>query len=771
MTFPEWLARLLLWPRPVDGEIESVAWRTWPFLGGVGTAAALLALALLGLWSFQALRHNLPWRRRAILFALRLLAVVTLIPALLSLSMRLDLRSEVRPELAIAVDASRSMTLRDAGGAVWIEGATRTTRLEAVQEALLAGDLLERLERDAEVRLWSVADRAAPLDGDALRLGVRGLAADGDSTNLTAALGEIASSMRARTSAGIVLISDGRHNTGGSPARLAPQWRDTGMRIHAVVAGDEDPKDIEIVQVFADSLLFADDPATVLVRLRHRGYPGETVELLLRRDGEEVTRTKVTLEGASGEINVPLTFTPVEVGEFTWQVESLPKPGETVEANNRAAFSARVTGERVRVLYIERTPRWQFRFLRDAMHRDRRLNLHILLTGSEPDPNPPAPFIPALPSDTAALEKYDLFILGDFNPGILSEAQAEAIRNAVRESGAGLLLLAGPVHNPGGFRGSLLEDFLPVETAEAAADPGRPRSRESDAFTPELTVMGRNHPALQLGTTADESAARWSELLPSFWYAPVTRTRPGATVLLQHPQERTDQIPPEPAPLLVEQHYGKGRVIYCGMDETWRWRFKQGDRIFYRFWGQIVQYLGVSHLAAETGKDSLRTDQPIYDEGAVALVTARLTEILGGSLPPLVMEDDAGRQERFTLEPSPGAEFLYEARVPLTRAGQVRLYLEGQNIGASALIEVRASNREFQNPGADAGLMRELASVTGGQAAPLAELGALLAALDLSPVAVEEQRDMAIWDRPWLILMFVLLCGTEWILRRLWHLP
>lgn len=788
MTLASIWLDLAIWPRHLDGEVGEVALRVRPIFGAAGTLLVGALLLGLVLWIYRRAGVDLSPRRRTALLALRIAAVLCLVPALLALSVRVPLQRLVKPVLALAVDTSQSMALSDAYvtpdertalaeavGQSTGEGSDQTElpRIDLVRLMLSAdeGSRLARLRENCEVRPFAIDQRVRTPDQTDWSSSLEWAEPTGESTALARTVTEVIDQLRGQPSAGVLLLSDGANNAGASPLAACEDWRRAGAIIHTVAIGDPDPVDIEVRQVLANDLLFMGDPATVIVRLRQRGCSGLSLPLVLSRGDNELARTDVTFTDEA-EINVPLTFTPAQAGDHTFRVSCPAQPGETVEQNNQHRFAARVTSDRVRVLYLEHTPRWQYRFLRDAMNRDRRLRIEILLTGAEPVAEPPPPFVNTLPASKEAYTTYDLIILGDVAPQTLTQQQMEWIAEAVRDDGVGLLLFAGPRFNPAAYVETPLADLFPVEpevTVETSSE--RPRATEEDRFVPRLTPLGQSHPALQLGDSVDETIETWDALPAVYWHAPVRKARPGASVLAVHPDEYTTARPPKPLPVLAVQHFGKGPSMYCGIDETWRWRLKQGDRIFYRLWGQVIQYLGAQHLAGGQDQSSLRADRPLYGRGETALVTARIAEIGGAELPPLVVEQPDGSQERHTLRPAPGAEQLYEARVDLPAAGMYRMWIEGRALEASTSVEVEAPRLELQDPAANVTLMRELASNTGGEFCRPEGFDEMIDRLDLSPRQVNEQHNIPLWDRPLLVFLFVGLLGAEWIARRLWQLP
>ena len=72
--------------------------------------------------------------------------------------------------------------------------------------------------------------------------------------------------------------------------------------------------------------------------------------------------------------------------------------------------------EKIKVLYIEQTPRWEFRFLQQVLLRDRRIEASFVLAEGDPEVAQARPFLPRFPSEKEELFKYDMVIIGDVDP-------------------------------------------------------------------------------------------------------------------------------------------------------------------------------------------------------------------------------------------------------------------------------------------------------------------------------------------------------------------
>ena len=251
-----------------------------------------------------------------------------------------------------------------------------------------------------------------------------------------------------------------------------------------------------------------------------------------------------------------------------------------------ASLAARPSGTARNVLYVEHWPRWEFRFLKNALIRDPNMRAHILLTSSDSSfPQDATPGLEPIQAFPADLGGYDVLILGDVPLDALGEGAAERIVEFVKEGG-GLLLIAGAETNPIGYAGTPLEGLLPVVPGKA---PERDAARE---YAYRLTKDGDGHVVTSLHPTADKNRSIWrdAEQLPPIRYAIPGAAREGATVLVEALHgDRAD-------PLFVTMPVEKGRVFYSATDEAYRWRWLRGDApYFYPFYQRAVDWAAGDH--------------------------------------------------------------------------------------------------------------------------------------------------------------------------------
>ena len=107
-------------------------------------------------------------------------------------------------------------------------------------------------------------------------------------------------------------------------------------------------------------------------------------------------------------------------------------------------------------------------------------------------------------------------------------------------------------------RGAIADE--PVRRRAAGLD--RRAGRACSRFSPRLTPEGQRHPITVLGTGGMSNEAAWAAL-PAIPGMNLTRLRPGAVALLDHPFTTVDG---KNAPLLAIQEVGRGRALALATD-------------------------------------------------------------------------------------------------------------------------------------------------------------------------------------------------------------
>ena len=109
-----------------------------------------------------------------------------------------------------------------------------------------------------------------------------------------------------------------------------------------------------------------------------------------------------------------------------------------------------------------------------------------------------------------------------------------------------------------------------------------------------------------------------------YWSFPVTRARPGATVLARHGDPRMQNQYGRHV-LLASQLYGPGRTVFIGFDSTYRWRYLSED-YFDGFWARLVDRVGPEQGAGRPIPVQVHLGKSVYRVGDQVSVGVRYTD-------------------------------------------------------------------------------------------------------------------------------------------------
>lgn len=798
VNLPDWVLRLLSQPggpQHVSGGHITLA-APLPTLASIG----LLLLALIWFSFFYYKDGSTPplWLK-AIMVALRLLAIFALMLMLMQPTLRLQKVETIRPSIALVVDTSASVAVPDPklpeprarieaeGTGSSPERVRAMTRLQRANAILNQAHVLKQLSAKYNVRAYSVdsVSRAIPLPADAKQRDAYQFALEpdpktSDSTQLGVGLRRALDDMTGQPVAGLLLLSDGGNNLGEDPLPVADSARQAHISVSAIGLGDPTKtKDVSLLSVLADDVVRVNNTVTVYAAISHRGYKGTTQTVVLQRDGVEVQRQTIVLGADETKQEVHFTYTPDRAGRFYYTVSAIGQPGEVTLLNNKRTFVQTVIDKKLKVLYVEGEPRYEYRYLRNAILRDNSLDFACMLLSGDDlheggEGNIP---VKGFPSDEKSLFEYDIVVLGDVPRSFFSQAQLDALRRFVEDRGASLLVIAGEQHMPHEFAGTPLEAVLP-----AVINPTPDPLLSDEEFRWQLTPEGKRSPITQLEDDSTQNAHVWDSVLTGmFWAAGVSRAKPGATVIAAHPSRRNAD---GPYPLVVTQPFGAGKCFLELVDSTWRWRWRVGDRYFYRYWGQVFRSLTPKELPGNSRFVQLNADRNNYRLGERVSLNARLLDayyhpVKVASVTATVTTE-GGQRQQITLLATPGSPGLYTAQYQPERVGKYSVSAvspANAEAKASTAFVIESLALEKQKPELDEAMLKKIAASGGGKLYAANRIEDWMKSLPYKPLEIRSEEEYELWDIPlgksWFwkhiplfLFLFLLPLSLEWLIRK-----
>ena len=662
------------------------------------------------------------------------------------------------------------------------------TRLEIAKGLILrdGARLIQELRKEHKVRLYLVSNSARllaevdrPADVPQAVAKIAAIDSTGSQSRLGDGTRQILTELRGVPPSAIVLLTDGQTTEGEPLSKTAELAARKGVPLFTIGLGSAEPaRDLELTELLVNDVVFVNDAVRFQAKLLARGFQGQKVVVRLkeRLPGSRDPRTDRELETveldapADGEAKrVELVHRPKTTGERTFVLEVGPQPRELQTENNRIERAITIRKEKLKVLIVESEPRYEFRYLKNFLEREETIDLSVVLLSSDLEySDQDRSALPTFPAAKDELFAYDVVIVGDADPGFLSLSQMRNLAEFVSDKGGGILFIAGELFNPLSYRGTPLENLLPIELAEARNPTAVGTSIGS--YRPELTVEGRSSPIFRFGEGEAASAQIWESLPQLYWYFEAPRKKPGALVLAEHPNVAGND---GKLPLDLYQFAGSGKAMFHAFDDTWRWRFRAGDRYFGRFWVQAIRFLARSKLAGQRQAE-IQTDRRRYERGQPIQLRVRFPN--AGLAPPggsvtVQVERNGLAPRKLALNQVPGTRNVFEGALPQAPEGdfEVRLLpppiLDGPIPTASFRVEAPAS--EFERVQMNEPELIRAAALTGGKYYSPLSADTLLEDLPKpSKVPLDTDPPIPLWNSWPVLSLFLALITLEWVLRK-----
>jgi uncharacterized membrane protein len=701
-----------------------------------------------------------PVRTRWMLATVRAVALLLVMLALLRPQLVVSSAVPQRNVLAVLLDDSRSMRLTDLGD---------STRLATVQQTFGdSSEIAAALGEQFVLRYFRFAADARPTSN------ASALTGSGTRTDLATALDDAREELAGVPVAGMLVVSDGADNGGTDLGSALLALKARRIPVFTVGVGlSRFPRDIAIERVGAPSTILEGATVLIDVTLRLRGVAGETTTLTVESDGRVVATEPLELPAEGDIVRARLRVPALEPGTHRLSVRAKVLERETVTENNEYHTVVQVRAGPERILYVEGEPRPEFSFMRRAVAPDSALQLVGLLRSAEQKflrlgVRDSLELIGGFPVTREELFQYRAIVLGSIEASFFRGDQLRMLADYVSVRGGSVLALGGrSALGEGGFAGTPLSEVLPVTLLSVDRDPDAPAT----FVTVRPTAAGREHAALQLAPTPAAAAAKWDSLPPLTSVNRLGPLRAGATVLLtgRDVNGGTD------VNLLAFQRYGRGMGAVFGVQDTWLWQMDASitleDETHETLWRQTLRWLvdGVPD-AVEIVANPTRVGpgEPVTLQARVA--DSAFRSLNDASVSALVTTP-SGRLTEVPLEWTLREDGSYTGQFVAEEAGAYSVVAESRR--GRDTTRSRASALLADDQGADVeqaelrpSLLQRVSDETGGRYYPLADAERVVkdASITQSGVTTREARDL--WDMPIILLIFLTLLATEWILRR-----
>ena len=698
---------------------------------------------------------------RNILSALRLMALATVVFCLFRPVLVLSSIVPQQNFLGILIDNSRSMEIADRDNEPRHTFVDRSFESETSRlRAALADRFALRF-----FKFSSATERLTDLNE---------LDYEGTRTDLGSALNRARDELSGVPLSGLVVVSDGADNSESVLTESLRGLSTDGIPVYTVGLGHEAfERDIQLSRVEMPRSVLQGTSLVIDVVIGQVGYSGTSIVVQAEDEGRLVSTEDVQLPANGEPATVRMRLTATETGPRIFRFSVPVQAGEMVTQNNVREVLIVVEDRREKILYFEGEPRFEVKFVRRAVADDENLQVVVLQRTADNkylrlDVDDADTLVGGFPKTREELFQYRGLILGSIEARYFTPDQLRMIASFVNQRGGGFLMLGGrSAFAEGGYVGTPIADILPVVLGEPLLIDGNPAFTE---ITVSPTRAGQTHPVMQVDDTEEASAERWRNLPAVSSLNPIFETKPGATTLLTGTSESDERI------VLAFQRYGAGKTLALAIQDSWMWQMHADvapdDMTHELFWRRLLRWLvdGVpDQVVASVRRDHVEPGEPIE----------LLTEVVDGTYLSMnnsqviaEMTSPSGDFVEIPLDWTTERDGEYKGHITPTEEGLYRIRVEATNndnlVGTDmAYFFASASDDEFFDSAMRAPLLRRIADETSGQFYTVDTVESLPEDIAYTGAGVTIVEELELWDMPILLLLLIVLVGSEWGYRRI----
>ena len=698
---------------------------------------------------------------RNILSALRLMALATVVFCLFRPVLVLSSIVPQQNFLGILIDNSRSMEIADRDNEPRHTFVDRSFESETSRlRAALADRFALRF-----FKFSSATERLTDLNE---------LDYEGTRTDLGSALNRARDELSGVPLSGLVVVSDGADNSESVLTESLRGLSTDGIPVYTVGLGHEAfERDIQLSRVEMPRSVLQGTSLVIDVVIGQVGYSGTSIVVQAEDEGRLVSTEDVQLPANGEPATVRMRLTATETGPRIFRFSVPVQAGEMVTQNNVREVLIVVEDRREKILYFEGEPRFEVKFVRRAVADDENLQVVVLQRTADNkylrlDVDDADTLAGGFPKTREELFQYRGLILGSIEARYFTPDQLRMIASFVNQRGGGFLMLGGrSAFAEGGYVGTPIADILPVVLGEPLLIDGEPAFTE---ITVSPTRAGQTHPVMQVADTEEASAERWKNLPAVSSLNPIFETKPGATTLLTGTSESDERI------VLAFQRYGAGKTLALPIQDSWMWQMHADvapdDMTHELFWRRLLRWLvdGVpDQVVASVRRDHVEPGEPIE----------LLTEVVDGTYLRMnnsqviaEMTSPSGDFVEIPLDWTTERDGEYKGHITPTEEGLYRIRVEATNndnlVGTDmAYFFASASDDEFFDSAMRAPLLRRIADETSGQFYTVDTVESLPEDIAYTGAGITIVEELELWDMPILLLLLIVLVGSEWGYRRI----
>jgi len=675
----------------------------------------IILCAALGLgYAFILYQAKHTWSKRInqVLFGLRTVLVFFLAILLLGPIIKLITNQFEKPSWVFLIDSSSSIA----------EVMDSTARLQLSEQLAQTRQSLQDIGYEVSWRDLNgneISTLAFNLPTSDLNRGVQNVVHDFEGRNL----------------AGLVLVTDGIYNSGASPV-----YTPVRVPVYTLALGDTVARvDLVLKNVAFNKVAYQGSKFPLRAQVLLQGIENQDVSVSVFKDGKSIA-TLLKSSGNKSFLDFDFQLEAAEKGIQRYDISVRSISQESNKRNNSSSVFIEVVEGKKKIVLIAPAPHPDIKALKTVVEKNSNYEFITHIPGvSEADP--------ALLKSGGA----ELFI---FHQALNQGGKTTALFNMLYKSQSSVMIMIG---------GSTNLRLLPAYEVPIQFESF---SGQWDDVTPVV-----NNAFREFGFSENSNGifARYPPADVPFGKFSYPAS---ANVLLY---QRIGSITTDRPMLLTWPDNNRKIAVLMG-EGLWRWRLNEfadtgNTVVFDELFSKLIQYLSTLEDKRKFKSFPLQNE---FSDSEPAVIESQvyndLYELVYGNTIKLEVRDEQGEITTYSYVTSPGSS---RYRIGGLRQGVYRFRAstsinEKTEVVAGQFL-VKSQNLEAQNLTADFGLLRSLASETGGNFYKLSQLSSLLNDLQQTKAASlihSEETFNQLINLKWVFFLLLALISAEWFLRK-----
>jgi hypothetical protein len=673
--------------------------------------------------------------KRIILISLRCLGLFFLFLLIGEPLLSLITHSVDQPVVAVLVDNSQSMAIKDKAG-----------RRDETLKSILRSSVWQQIGKDGKVD-YSLFDgkvrNSSAIVEDSLTL-------NGEATDITGALKSIKRTSASSNLQAVVFITDGNSTIGMNPLYEAEEL---GVPVFTIGVGDtSEQKDILIRKVLTNEITYVGTKVPVNTIVHSAGFAGERIQVSLCQGTTIIDEKLLVLEPGARDYLVPLSFIPEKEGTQKFEATISQLPGELARQNNRMSFFTKVLKSKLHVTLIAGSPSQDVACIQNMLTNDKNIEVKTFIEREN------GRFYEG-ELTAQRFAETDCLVLVGFPTSRSSPQSSKAVLDAEKP----LLTVFSRTMNFDKLR--TLDPLLPFNM-ESVDD------NELQVFA-NVPDAQRNNAILKIGIAAN-SLELWSKLPPVFQPKGIFKAKVESEILATVRFQSTVLKDP----FIVARNVNKKKSVSVLGYGLWRWNMLSSsgsgtEKVLESFLSNAIRWLTTQEDARRivvqpskhifTTQDAVEFTAQVYDNSFKPLDDAQIEVRVqhGNDLSPLVLNPLGSGQYQGVYDRLSEGEYKFVAPVKINGA------LIGEDQGT---FSVGGFNAEYLETRMNKPLLQQIAAQTGGRYYESNEFGSLLHDVTSLPnfksLDISKSVEIEIWNSRWMLALVIFLFAMEWFLRK-----